>query len=291
FIEEEKTDSYFLNKNFLKSIYKRRDPFAHKGNYGKALLVSGSYGKMGAAILAARGCLRSGVGLLTVQVPKKGVEILQISVPEAMVVSGKRKKTISEIDWKEFDIDAIAIGPGIGKEDQTLKTLTSLLTEVKKPMVLDADALNLISENPKLLDLIQPNTILTPHFKEFERLVGKSENDFHRISLLRNFAKDKKIFIVLKGKHTAIATPEGDVYFNGTGNPGMATGGSGDVLTGVILSLLAQGYEPLHASLFGVYLHGLAGDIAAKKFGEESLLPSDLINYLGNAFLQINNSY
>ena len=289
FILEEKTNKYFVRREFVKSIYKKREKFSHKGTYGRVLLVAGSFGKMGAAVLAANGCLRSGVGLLTLQVPSCGVEILQTSVPEAMVMTGKSKKTIEPVDWKTILPDAIGIGPGIGKDKKTLKTFTRILQTYKNPMVIDADAINLLSENPKLLDLVPANSILTPHFKEFERLVGKVENDFHRIEKLISFSKKQNVFTILKGMHTAIATPEGDVYFNSTGNPGMATGGSGDVLTGIITSLLAQGYSSVESSILGVYLHGLAGDLAAKEIGEESLIASDIVSYLGKAFLSLQN--
>ena len=288
FILEEKTNQYFVDANLIKSIYKKRNKFSHKGSFGRALLVVGSYGKMGAAVLAANGCLRAGIGLLTVQVPKCGVDILQTSVPEAMVVSGKAKKTIESLGWDSIEPDTIGIGPGIGKTPKALACLKNILQNTKTPMVIDADAINLLSENEELLNIVPPNSILTPHIKEFERLAGKAEDDFIRLNLLQRMAVDRKLYIVLKGAHTAIATPTGEVFFNSTGNPGMATGGSGDALTGILTSLLAQGYLPLDACLLGVYLHGLAGDLAAKDLSEESLLPSDLISYLGKSFLTIS---
>ena len=288
FISEEKTNQYYIDANLIKRIYKRRNKFSHKGSFGRALLVAGSYGKMGAAVLAANGCLRAGIGLLTMQVPKCGVDILQTSVPEAMVVSGKSKKTIEPLEWNSLQPDTIGIGPGIGKTPKALACLRNILQNTKTPMVVDADAINLLSENEELLNIVPPNSILTPHLKEFERLTGKSENDFMRLNLLQKMAIDRKLYIVLKGAHTAIATPNGDIFFNSTGNPGMATGGSGDVLTGILTSLLGQGYLSLDACLLGVYLHGLAGDLAAKDISEESLLPSDLISYLGKSFLTIS---
>jgi NAD(P)H-hydrate epimerase len=290
FIEEEKTNKYLIDRNLIKSIYKKRNKFSHKGNFGRALLVAGSYGKMGTAVLAANGCLRAGVGLLTIQVPKCGVEILQTSVPEAMVISGKSKKAIEPLEWESLQPDAIGIGPGIGKNAKALACLGNILQETETPMVIDADAINLLAENSELLNIIPPNSILTPHVKEFERLAGKAKNDFARIDRLQTFAVDQNLYIVLKGAHTAIATPHGDIYFNTTGNPGMATGGSGDVLTGILTSLLAQGYLPLDACILGVYLHGLAGDLAAKDLSEESLIASDIVQYLGKAFLSIVKS-
>ena len=245
---------------------------------------------MGAAVLAANACLRAGVGLLTMQVPRCGIEIIQTTTPEAMVISGKSKKTIDPIDWDNLQIDTIGIGPGIGTNLKALACLGNILQETKTPMVIDADALNLLAANKELLEIVPPNSILTPHLKEFERLFGKSGNDFSRLDLLREIAVKYKLNINLKGAHTAIATPNGDIYFNTTGNPGMATGGSGDVLTGILTSLLAQGYLPLDASLFGVYIHGLAGDIASKENGQESLIASDIVSNLGKAFLTMHLS-
>ena len=291
YISQENTDKYLIDEDYIKRIYKKREKFSHKGTYGKSLLVVGSFGKIGAAVLAAKGCLRSGVGLLTVQVPDCGVEILQTSVPEAMVVSGKSKKVLEFIDWKKLLPDSIGIGPGIGKDKKTFTTLKKILKEFNKPMVIDADAINLISENSELLKLIPANSILTPHLKEFERLTGIVKDDFQRIEKLISFSKGQKVFTILKGRYTAIATPEGNVFFNPTGNPGMATGGSGDVLTGILTSLLAQSYSPFDASILGVYLHGFAGDLAAKDLGEESLLASDITLYLGKAFLSIKSKH
>jgi ADP-dependent NAD(P)H-hydrate dehydratase / NAD(P)H-hydrate epimerase len=288
FITEEQTSYFFLDKSFIKSIYKKREKFSHKGDCGKALLIAGSFGKMGAAVLAAKGCLRAGIGLLTIQVPGCGVEILQSSVPEAMVITGKSKPSIDISNWKDLNPDAIGIGPGIGKGKKSLRVLTKIIQEFKKPIVIDADAINLIAEYPELLDFIAPNSILTPHVKEFERLVGNSKDDFHRLEKLLHFSKKQNVFTILKGRHTAISTPSGEIYFNSTGNPGMATGGSGDVLTGIITSLLAQGYSSFEASVLGVYIHGLSGDIAAKKISEESLIASDLTFFLGKAFLSIS---
>jgi NAD(P)H-hydrate epimerase len=285
FISEETTNKFYINENFVKSIYKKREKFSHKGTFGRALLIAGSFGKMGAAVLAANGCLRTGVGLLTVQVPKCGIEILQTSLPEPMVICGKSKKNIDFIEWKSLQSDAIGIGPGIGKSSKTLKYFQNILQEYKNPMVIDADAINILSENSELLNILPANSILTPHVIEFERLVGKAKNDFDRTEQLVSFAKDRKVFIILKGNHTAIATPQGELYFNSTGNPGMATGGSGDVLTGILTSLLAQKYSPLEVSILGVYIHGLAGDLAVKELGQESLIASDLVSYLGKAFL------
>jgi NAD(P)H-hydrate epimerase len=227
--------------------------------------------------------LRSGAGLVSVHAPQCGYETLQTAVPEAMVVSDTENDFISDsIRVEQFN--AIGIGPGIGTEKQTQNILKLLIQNTKVPLVLDADALNIISENKTWLAFIPANSILTPHPKEFERLAGKSENSFERLKIQREFSIKNKVYVVLKGAHTAISCPNGNFYFNSTGNPGMATGGSGDVLTGIITSLLAQGYTSQQASIMGVYLHGLAGDIAAQEKTEESMIASDIIECLPEAF-------
>jgi ADP-dependent NAD(P)H-hydrate dehydratase / NAD(P)H-hydrate epimerase len=271
-----------VDLSVVKKIYRPRKEFSHKGTYGHALLLAGSYGMMGAAVLAAKACLRSGAGKLTTVVPDAGYEIMQISVPEAMcTVSGK--KHIKELhEYKSYD--SIGIGPGIGLHSSHSTLLQELFEHYKKPMVIDADALNTIAEHIKLLLFIPPNSILTPHPKEFDKLFGESKNDFERIELAAQRAKDHNIYIVLKGHHTFIAGPEGVSYFNSTGNAGMATAGSGDVLTGILTSLLAQHYSPLHACLLGVYLHGLAGDIAAERYSQEGIIAGDIIECLPDTF-------
>lgn len=287
FIQQAKTNNYLITKNFVKPILRKRQKFDHKGTYGHALLIVGSFGKMGAAVLATKACLRSGVGLVTTHSPKCGYNILQISCPEAMANIDKATDYISEIP-ELSTYKAIGIGCGMGQKEETQIALLEGLKKVTQPIVLDADALNILPANPKLLANIPPNSILTPHPKEFERLFGKTEHDFVRNELQIAKAKALNCVILLKGANTCIATPEGDCYFNTTGNSGMATGGSGDVLTGILTGLLAQGYTPKDATILGVYLHGLAGDLAAEKIGQESMIAGDLINYLGNAFQQLN---
>jgi hydroxyethylthiazole kinase-like uncharacterized protein yjeF len=273
------TSYYFTDQVAANKLIRPRGKFSHKGTFGHALLLSGSYGKMGAAVLSSRACLRSGVGLLTIHIPQCGYDIAQISVPEAMVSVDREAKNISELpDVASYS--AIGIGPGIGKEPLTARVLENLLTSIKVPMVIDADALNLLSENTALLQKLPPNTVLTPHPKEFERLAGKSKNEFERLELGKAFARDHQAIICLKGANTAVILPDGDVHFNSTGNPGMATGGTGDVLTGVILSLLAQGYPAHEAAILGVYQHGLAGDRAALKYGQSALIASDVVDSL-----------
>ena len=183
---------------------------------------------------------------------------------------------------------AIGIGCGIDQKEATQTALFDLLAKAKQPLVLDADALNILAANPEKWATIPPNSILTPHPKEFERLFGQTANDFARNELQLQQAKKLNCVILLKGANTAIACPDGTCYFNSTGNPGMATGGSGDVLTGILTGLLAQGYTSKAATILGVYLHGLAGDLAAKEIGQESLIAGDLINYLGTAFQNLN---
>lgn len=280
--------SEIVDEEIIKSIYKPRNKFAHKGNFGHALIIAGSYGKMGAAVLSAKACLRSGVGLLTCHIPKCGYDILQSTVPEAMVVTDVNTDFISKIETDIEKYSAIGIGPGIGTEATTKLMLKELLALCKKAVVLDADALNSISEEKELMQLIPEGSILTPHPKEFERLFGKSNNDFERIQLALDKAVELKCVIILKGHHTLIATPGGNVFFNATGNAGMATAGSGDVLTGIIIGLLAQGYGSVETAILGVYLHGLAGDIAAESDSQEAMMAGDIIEKTGTAFLQLN---
>lgn len=278
----------YIDDGMIKGIYQPRRNFANKGNYGYASLLCGSYGMMGAAVLSSLACLRSGVGKLTSVVCEVGYSIMQTVVPEAMcIVSGE--KYIGNFDgFQHFDV--VGIGPGIGKFKSHVQLLENLFKSFKKPIVIDADALNILSENQKLYSSVPANTIITPHPKEFERLFGKSTSDFDRIDKAIEKAKQFKIYIVLKGHHTLIATPDGKGYFNSTGNPGMATAGAGDVLTGIITGLLAQKYSPLQSCLLGVYLHGLAGDIAAEEISQEALIAKDIVDNLGAAFKEIQQA-
>jgi NAD(P)H-hydrate epimerase len=278
-IEETPTNFYFTDKSFVKQHIKPRATFSHKGTYGHALIIGGSYGKMGAAILASRACLRSGVGLLTVHIPQCGYEIMQISVPEAMVSVDKSAHYFSET-INIADYNSIGIGIGLGKSPETVEALKETLKMLKYPTVFDADALNILSENKDLLDYIPQNSIFTPHPKEFERLAGKSINSYERLQILIDFAKKHQIFVVLKGAYTSIADPDGNCWFNSTGNAGMATAGSGDVLCGIITGLLAQGYSPFEAAVLGTYFHGCAGDKAAEKRSQASMIAGDIIEEL-----------
>jgi ADP-dependent NAD(P)H-hydrate dehydratase / NAD(P)H-hydrate epimerase len=286
FLNNTETNYELIDKTTIRSIYKPRNRFSHKGNFGHVLMVAGSYGKIGAAVLSARGCLRSGAGLLTCFIPKCGYEIFQSSVPEAMVMTDINNSFISNIDDELEKYDSVGIGPGIGTAAETRKAVKDLLAVYKKPVVLDADALNGLAMEKKL-PALPPDSVLTPHPKEFERLFGNSENSFERIEKALINAKKMNCTIVLKGHHSFIALASGKGYFNTTGNPGMATAGSGDVLTGIITSLLAQGYNPEEAVILGVYLHGLAGDFAATEFSQEAMTAGDITCNIGNAFKKI----
>ena len=275
--------NHMLTASSSYSFLKSRRKYSHKGTYGHGLLISGSTGKFGAAVLAAKAALRAGIGLLTAHIPTKGNDILQTAVPEAMLSLDRFENYFSEIPELN-SYNAIGVGPGLGMEEQSQNALKYLIQNAGQPIVFDADALNTLAENKTWLGFLNPNCILSPHPKEFERLAGKADNDFERLEMLKDFAVKHQVYMILKGAHTAIADPLGNCYFNSTGNPGMATGGSGDVLTGMLLGLLSQGYTALEASILGVFLHGLAGDLAAKKKGYEALIAGDIIDYIGKAF-------
>jgi ADP-dependent NAD(P)H-hydrate dehydratase / NAD(P)H-hydrate epimerase len=281
-------DSPFLliDQPMVKQLVQPRKPFSHKGDYGHAAIIAGSYGMMGAAVLCARACLRSGVGKLTCHVPAVGYNIMQTSVPEAMCKTGAADDSVtSGHAAQEMDkYDTIGIGPGLGAHARNIPLLYSVFEQNRRPMVIDADGLNAIAQEKALLNKIPLGSILTPHPKEFERLFGKTANDYERIQLALQTATDNDLYIILKGRYTFIASPDGKGYFNSTGNPGMASGGTGDVLTGILTGLLAQKYSPLHAAIIGVYLHGLAGDLAAAYASQPSLIASDLVDFLGQAY-------
>ncbi len=287
FIEDHLSQTYLITENTLPKIPQRRK-FSHKGLYGHSLIVAGSKGKTGAAVLAARACLKTGTGLLTVHIPETSYDIMQISVPEAMVQTDKDPNINTGINSFE-GFNAIGIGPGIGTENDTISLVKNLFENYHRPIVIDADALNIISKNSELLKLVPQYSILTPHPKEFSRLAGESKNSFDQFEKQKEFSKRYNVIVVLKGAHTCITSPDGKIYFNTTGNPGMAKGGTGDVLTGMITALLAQEFSPVNSAMLGVYLHGLAGDIAVKKKGEHSMTASDLLDKIGAAFKKIKN--
>ncbi len=282
-LEGQKTPFWLTEETEMRGLMRRRPRFAHKGTMGHALLVVGSRGMTGAAILATRAALRSGAGKVTAHVPHDCLNLLQVSVPEAVVQMDADSDVISAaIDTSNFQ--AVGIGPGLGRSRYTAMALHTYLSTQSSPMVIDADALNLLSENPEWMELLPSDSILTPHPRELEGLVGHCANSFERMNRARDLAATRHVFVVVKGHYSQICTPTGDVLFNPTGNPGMATAGSGDVLTGILTGLLAQGYLPAEAVQLGVYLHGLAGDLAADALGEESLMASDIIAYLPAAF-------
>jgi NAD(P)H-hydrate epimerase len=286
FIKNASCSHFFLQHKDIRRIKKVRRKFDHKGNYGRAMLICGSYGKMGAAVLASRAAMRAGLGLLTVHVPECGYSILQSTVPEAMTIVDEDRHCFSSLP-DISSMDAIGIGPGIGTHEKTVKVFGEFLGSVTKPLVIDADALNILSVNPLLQKNLPAGSILTPHPKEFERLAGTWRDDFEKLEKLKGLAASLNVVIILKGAYSAVASPEGSVYFNSTGNPGMATGGSGDVLTGMLTGILAQGYEPLETAIAGVYLHGLAGDLASQETGTDGLIASDIINFLPKAFKSV----
>lgn len=266
----------------------KRPTFSHKGTFGHALLIAGSYGMMGAAMLAARSCIRSGSGLLTTHVPKEGYPMVQASVPESIFSIDPCEERFTRCPDLE-NYSAIAAGPGIGIKPETATAMEFLIRNTKKPLVLDADALNILALHPEMLQYLPMNTIITPHPGEFDRLFGKVNSGFKRNELQIECSVKYKLIILLKGAYSSISLPDGRCFFNSTGNPGMATAGSGDVLTGIILSLLAQGYTAEDASIIAAFSHGLAGDLAAGHTGERGLTASDIIDYLNEAFKMIEH--
>ena len=276
-----------LEENDVRQMIQPRSAFAHKGDMGHALLIAGSYGMGGAAVLAAKACLRSGCGKLTVHSPKKNNMVLQMSVPEAIIQLDREETTFSEpIDTEEYHV--VGIGPGIGTSEQTAIAMISQIRRSQCPIVADADALNMLGTHRSWMQQLPKGMILTPHPKELDRMEGNCADSYERLVKASNLAERIQGYVILKGHYSALCMPDGHVIFNSTGNAGMATAGSGDVLTGIITGLLARGYKQAEACLLGMYLHGLAGDIAAKELGEESLIASDLIQYLPKAFKRLN---
>ncbi|MGB5554898.1 MAG: NAD(P)H-hydrate dehydratase [Flavobacteriaceae bacterium] len=275
----------YIGKNEVLPLYIPREKFSHKGLFGHTLILGGSHGKIGAVILATKASLYAGSGLVTAYVPGCGYNPVQTALPEAMVITDTSDRNIGNIAFK-FTPTVIGMGVGLGKDATTLKTVSSFLKKNKTPLVVDADALNLLSENTELLTLIPIQTVLTPHPKELERLIGKWKNDFEKLDKTIAFSKKYDCIIVIKGAHT-ITVYDGKGYVNSTGNQGMATAGSGDVLTGIITGLIAQGYKPLHAAIFGVYLHGRAGDFAVEQTGYQSLTASAINEAIGKSFIDL----
>lgn len=289
FLTETKCTDFFIEENDVRKILRPRKKFDHKGKFGHALIVAGSREKMGAAILASKACLLSGAGLTTAHVPNCGIAVLQSSIPDIMCSADINEEEITFVKNAE-NYSAVAVGCGIGTSEKTSAALFNLLSSSTKPFVLDADALNIISANKSWMKLIPENSILTPHPKEFERMFGLFKNELERNEAQKKFSIKHKIFIVLKGAYTCITSPNGNCFFNSTGNPAMAKGGSGDVLTGMLVSFLAQGYSPQDSCIFATFLHGRAGDIVAKHTGENSFTASQLIKKIPKAFLSITKN-
>ncbi|MBR8537408.1 NAD(P)H-hydrate dehydratase [Carboxylicivirga sediminis] len=283
-IKETSSDYCYSDRQLIRQLLKQPGRFSHKGDMGHALLLAGSYGKMGAAVLASKACLKAGVGLLTTHVPRLGYGIIQTAVPEAMASIDRSDILLSEFpDINGFD--AVGVGPGIGTKPNTITAMRELLQALNgKPIVMDADALNILSQDESMWELMPDNAIITPHPGEFDRLAGPSYSAFERLQKAQQFAIDMQVVIVLKGAFTAVINVDGHCYFNSSGNYGMATAGSGDALTGILLALLAQGYSVLEAARLGVYLHGLAADLLLQQMAEEAIVASDIISKIGAAF-------
>ncbi|MCW5517422.1 NAD(P)H-hydrate dehydratase [Muriicola sp. Z0-33] len=279
------TDFELIGKNEVLPMYKGREKFSHKGTYGHALIIGGSHGKIGAVILAARACLTAGSGLVTALVPGCGYIPMQTAFPEAMVLTDVGENNITALEFNE-KYAAVGFGIGLGTADATAAAMKKFLSENKSPLVIDADGLNLLSSNKELLKLLPKQTILTPHPGELERLVGKWKDDFEKLEKVFKFSKKHDCIVVIKGAHS-VTIYEGRGYVNATGNPGMASAGSGDVLTGILTGLIAQNYEPLQAAIFGVYLHGRAGDIAMEEMGYQALTATKIIEALGKAYMDL----
>ncbi|MCR5817698.1 MAG: NAD(P)H-hydrate dehydratase [Prevotella sp.] len=286
----EKIESNYtlMEEDIARQLIKQRDRFAHKGQMGSALIIAGCYGMAGASVLATKACLRAGAGKVTTHVPKRNVAIMQVAVPEAIVSIDREETSFTEGVATE-DFQAVGIGPGLGTSEQTAITLIAQLRRTQCPLVIDADALNILASRRAWLQQLPKGVIMTPHPKELDRMEGKCIDSFERLTKARELAERLQGYVILKGHHTAICMPDGHVVFNNSGNAGMATAGSGDVLTGIITGLLARGYERREACMLGVYLHGLAGDLAVRELGEESLIASDLIQYLPKAFVRLKN--
>lgn len=281
-----KSNTLLIGKEHAVQLYRPRPKFSHKGIFGHTVIAGGSYGKMGSVAMSTKAALRTGAGLVTAYIPQLGVDILQTAIPEAMVEADRQNgKFIEEFDI-DADADIIGVGMGMGTDDATAKAFGEFLQENDEPLVIDADGLNILAKNPKFLEFLPEKTILTPHPKELERLIGEWEDDFDKLKKAQAFAKKYKLILLIKGAYTFIIH-EDMMYINTSGNPGMATAGAGDVLTGILTGLRAQKYDALDAAIFGVYLHGSAGDIASSKLGYESVIAGDIIENISEAFKEL----
>ena len=289
YIDKTEANCRILEEQDVRRLLMPRDDFAHKGAMGNALIIAGSYGMAGAAVLATRACLRSGVGKVTVHTPRRNYLVMQTAVPEAVMQMDHEETYFAEsVDSTDFD--ALGIGPGLGLVENTAIALIGQIRRTSCPIVADADALNILANHQAWMQQLPSGIIMTPHPKEFDRMAGStSNNDYERLIRAQQMAEHIKGYIILKGHHSALCMPDGHIVFNATGNSGMATAGSGDVLTGILTALLARGYDKGTACQLGMYLHGLAGDLAAKEVGKESLVASDIIQFLPKAFLKLED--
>ncbi|SDR82101.1 NAD(P)H-hydrate dehydratase [Gramella sp. MAR_2010_147] len=281
YIGKIESETFLIGRQEAVSLYKPRKNNSHKGDYGKVLIAGGSYGKIGSVLLTATAALRTGSGLCSLYIPKCGYDIIQTGLPEAMVITDNEDEVLSNYPSK-FETDVACFGMGVGTSSKAKKALTDLLNVVNSPVVIDADGINLLAKNTDLLKHLPEYSVLTPHPGELKRLIGEWRDDFHKLELVKEFSKKYKVILVVKGAHT-FTIDRDFMYINNSGNPGMATAGSGDVLSGIITSLIGQGYEPVNAAVFGVFLHGLSGDIAAGKLGIESVMAGDIAKNLGRA--------
>lgn len=288
-VENQPSRYHYISSDYIPRFFMGRPKFSHKGDYGHVIVIGGSHGKIGANILASKAALKSGCGMATSYLPRCGYPVLQTAVPEVMVVTDPDEDTITQFpEISKFD--AVAIGPGMGTDEKTMQAFERFLNEndfKSKKLVIDADGINLLSMDPLLLEKLPAETILTPHFGELERLIGNWRDDYERMKKTREFAEKCGLVVVSKDAHTAVFSPSGEVFFNSTGNPGMATAGSGDVLTGIISAQLGKGFDPVDAAIFSVFLHGLAGDLAKDHLGQESLMAFDIVSYLPLAFKEL----
>ena len=279
--------TYTLNEEEdMAALLKPRDSFGNKGTFGHGLLIAGSYGMAGAAIISASAAMKSGLGKLTIHTPAANNSILQTSVPQAVIHNDKDNYSFTSFEDTE-EYNALAIGPGLGKNRETSIAFFEQITHTTLPLVIDADGLNILAEHKGRLQQLPKESILTPHPKEFTRLFGVCDSDFSMLNKAREEAVNLQVYIILKNHYTAICSPDGQISFNTNGNSGMATAGTGDALTGIILSLLAQGYTPGNACKLGVFLHGLAGDIAAEKLSEEGMTVMDLVENIPYAIKKL----
>ncbi|EDP95257.1 NAD(P)H-hydrate dehydratase [Kordia algicida OT-1] len=285
YLQKTDTEVQLIDKFEVLPLYIPREKYAHKGTYGHSLIVGGSYGKMGAVTLASSACLRVGTGLITAYIPECGYAILQTSLPEAMVICDEREKHIAKIQY-DIEPKAIGMGVGMGTDAATVKALKAFLKTNKNRLIVDADALNIFATNKTMLKSVPKGSILTPHPKELERLIGEWTDDFDKLEKAKAFAKKYDVILIIKGAHT-ITIYDNHLYINNTGNPGMATAGSGDVLTGMLTGLVSQEYDPIKAAIFGVYLHGKAGDLALSGLGYQALTASDIVAHIGAAYLDL----